>query len=107
MPLATLAKLHLIAVLSAVSIKPNPSALPGTSALEKLLNGLAALALLGCVATIVIGAAQLGFGNRAGNYSQAADGKSKILYGIAGAFAVGAVSALVNFFYNAGSAVHP
>lgn len=91
--------------LAEISVKPNPNGLPGTQALEKLVNGLAALALLGCGAALVIGAAQWGLGQRANNYSQAADGKTKMLYGIGGAFVVGAASALVNFFYGAGTAV--
>jgi hypothetical protein len=91
--------------LAEISVKPNPNGLPGTEALEKLVNGLAAIALLGCGAALVIGAAQWGLGQRANNYSQAADGKTKMLYGIGGAFVVGAASALVNFFYGAGSAV--
>lgn len=92
--------------LADISVKPNPNGLPGTQALEKLVNGLAAIALLGCGAAVVIGAAQWGLGQRANNYSQAADGKTKMLYGIGGAFVVGAASALINFFYGAGTAVH-
>lgn len=92
--------------LADISVKPNPSGLPGTQALEKLVNGLAAIALLGCGAALVLGAAQWGLGQRANNYSQAADGKTKMLYGIGGAFVVGAASALINFFYGAGTAVH-
>ncbi|MEZ4588696.1 MAG: DUF6112 family protein [Gemmatimonadales bacterium] len=91
--------------LADISVKPNPKGLPGTEALEKLVNGLAAVALLGCGAAVVIGAAQWGLGQRANNYSQAADGKTKMLYGIGGAFVVGATSAIINFFYGAGSAV--
>jgi len=92
--------------LAAISVKPNPSGLPGSAALEKIVDGLAAVALLGCGAAVIIGAAQWGLGQRANNYSQAADGKTKMLYGIGGAFVVGAASALINFFYGAGSAVH-
>ena len=104
MPILTAIQLGLIQ-LAAISVKPNPNGLPGTAALEKLVNGLAAIALLGCGAAVVLGAAQWGLAQRGNNYSQAADGKSKMLYGIAGAFVVGATSALVNFFYGAGTAV--
>jgi hypothetical protein len=104
--LLPMVKFHLIGLLTTISVKPDPSALPGTPALEKLLNGLAALALLGCGAAVVIGAAQLGFGQKANNYSQAADGKTKLIYGLGGAFVVGASAAIINFFYSAGSAVH-
>ena len=80
--------------------------LPGTSALEKLINGLAAVALLGCVAGVLIGAAQWALGSRSNNYSHASDGKSKVLYGLLGAFVVGAAAAIINFFYSSGTAVH-
>ena len=91
---------------AAVSVKPNPNGLPGTSALEKLINGLAAVALLGCVAGVLIGAAQWALGCKSNNYSHASDGKSKVLYGLIGAFVVGAAAAIINFFYSSGSAVH-
>jgi Family of unknown function (DUF6112) len=90
---------------AAVNVKPNPNGLPGTPALEKLINGLAALALLGCVAGVLMGAAQWALGSKSNNYSHASDGKSKVLYGLLGAFVIGAGAALINFFYNSGSAV--
>jgi hypothetical protein len=98
--------IHLTQLVAAVSVKPNPKGLPGTSALEKLLDGVAALALLACVGAILLGAAQWSLGNRSHNYSQAADGKARMLYGVIGAFAVGAAAAVINFFYNAGAAAH-
>lgn len=106
MSLLTRVHFHLIGLTSAISVKPDPTALPGTPALEKLLNGLAAIGMLGCGAAVVLGAAQLGFGQKANNYTQAADGKQKLIYGLGGAFVIGAAAAIVNFFYNAGSAVH-
>ena len=81
------------------------SVAPGTPALEKLINGLAALALLACVAGVLIGAAQWALGSKSNNYSHSSDGKSKVLYGLLGAFVIGAGAALINFFYNSGSAV--
>lgn len=95
----------LAAIQSAVNVQPNPNGLPGTPALEKLVNGLAALALLGCVAGVLIGAAQWALGSKSNNYSHASDGKSKVLYGLLGAFVIGAGAALINFFYSSGQAV--
>lgn len=89
----------------AVKVKPDPNGLPGIPALEKLLNGLAAIALLACVAGVLIGAAQWALGSRSNNYSHASDGKSKVLYGVLGAFVIGAGAALINFFYDSGAAV--
>jgi transcriptional regulator with XRE-family HTH domain len=36
-------KLHLIEAATSISVKPDPSGVPGTGALGKLLNGLAAI----------------------------------------------------------------
>jgi NhaP-type Na+/H+ or K+/H+ antiporter len=94
-----------IALAAAVSVRPNPHGLPGIPALQKLVDGLAAVALLGCVAGVLIGAAQWALGSRSNNYSHASDGKSKVLYGLLGAFVVGAGAALINFFYSSGTAV--
>jgi len=91
--------------LAAVSVKPNPNGLPGIPAVQKLIDGLAAAALLGCVAAVLIGAAQWALGNRSNNYSHSSDGKSKVFYGLIGAFVVGAAAAIINFFYSSGAAV--
>ncbi len=99
-------KFHLMRVIGAVSVSPNPSGLPGADAFQKLLNGAAALGLLACVGAFVWGAAQWGFGSKSQNYSHAADGRERMLKGIGGAFAIGAVAAVINFFYNAGTGVH-
>lgn len=97
---------HLAQAAEKVSVNPDPGALPGTNALQKLVNGGVALALLACVAAFVLGAAQWGFGSRSQNYSQAADGKERMLKSLGGAFGIGAVAAVINFFYNAGTGVH-
>ena len=99
------AQLWLIQAAAKVDVNPNPGGLPGSAAFQKLLNGAAALALLACVAAFVIGAAQWGFGSRAQNYSQAADGKERMLKSVGGAFGIGAVAAVINFFYSAGTGV--
>lgn len=104
--LAVVVKLQLAIEAAAVSVKPDPKALPGTPALEKLIDGLAAIALLGCVAGVLIGAAQWALGSKSNNYSQTSDGRSKVLYGALGAFIVGAAAAIINFFEAAGSAVN-
>lgn len=100
------AQLRLIQAAAKVNVNPDPGGLPGSDAFQKLLNGAAALALLACVAAFVIGAAQWGFGSRAQNYSQAADGKERMLKSVGGAFGIGAVAAVINFFYSAGTGVH-
>lgn len=103
--LAVLTKAQLAIERAALSVKPNPNGLPGLGALDKLIDGLAQLALLACLAGMLFGAAQWGIGSRSNNYSQTSDGKMKVLYGLIGAFVVGACAALANFFYTSGSAV--
>ncbi len=100
------AQLRAIQAAAKVSVNPNPGGLPGADAFEKLLNGAAALALLTCVGAFIVGAAQWGFGSRAQNYSQTADGRERMMKSVAGAFGIGAVAAIINFFYNAGTGVH-
>jgi hypothetical protein len=100
------AQLHLLEAFAAVSVTPNLSGLPGGDAAQKLLNGGAGFGLLACLGAFVWGGAQWGFGSRSNNYSQADDGKTRMLKGVAGAFGIGAAAAVVNFFFNAGSAVH-
>ena len=106
MSLLHLAKLQALELIAAVNVSPNPSGIPGGDAAQKLINGAAAFGLLACVATVIIGAAQWGFASRTSNYSQADDGKTRMLKGVGGAFGIGAAAALINFFFNAGSAVH-
>jgi hypothetical protein len=104
--LLQLAKLRLLDAVAAVNVTPNPSGIPGGDAAQKLINGGAAFALMACVGVFIVGAAQWGWAKNAGNYSQADDGKGRMLKGVGGAFAIGAAAAVVNFFFNAGSAVH-
>ncbi len=106
MSLLATVEFHLIGVISAISVKPDPNAVPGTPSLEKLVNGLAALALLACGAWVIIGAGQIGAGQRGNNFTQTSDGQTKVRNGLIGAFVVGAAAGIINFFYSAGSAVH-
>jgi Family of unknown function (DUF6112) len=101
------ANLYLLQAAAKVSVSPDADGLPGGAAAQKLLNGVAAFGLLACVATVIFGAAQWGFASRSSNYSQADDGKTRMLKGVGGAFGIGAAAAAINFFFNAGSAVHP
>jgi TRAP-type C4-dicarboxylate transport system permease small subunit len=89
-----------------VSVNPNSDSLPGTDAFQKLLNGFAKLALLACLGGFLLGAAQWALGNRSNNYSQASDGKGRLMISLLGAFAIGASAVMINYFFGAGSAVH-
>jgi hypothetical protein len=89
-----------------VSTHPDPSGLPGGTALQHLLNGLVFVGLLSCVAGVVIGGATWFVGSQGGNFTAAIGGRRAVLAGIVGALVIGAAAAIVNFFFSAGSAVH-
>ncbi len=98
-------KAEAVGYLAAVAVKPNPNGLPGMPAATKLVNGLAAFVLLGCVVGFLLGVGQWALGSRTSNYSQSDNGKSKVLVSVLGAFCVGAVAAIINFFLDAGTAL--
>lgn len=104
MALAILVKFQLLTN-AAVSVKPNPTALPGLPAAEKLVNGLAAFILLACVVGALFGIGQWVLGSKSNNYSQADSGRSKVAIAAGGAFLVGALATIINFFESAGGAV--
>ena len=92
-------------VLADVSVRPDPNGLPGGAALQKLLNGLVFIGILGCVAAVVAGGATWFVGSQAGNFSASMGGRRAVLAGMVGALVIGASAALVNFFFDAGSTV--
>jgi VIT1/CCC1 family predicted Fe2+/Mn2+ transporter len=102
--LGTFVKLQLFAD-TKVKVDPNGSALPGLPALEKLVDGLAAFILVACAAGALLGIGQWVFGSRSSNYSQADSGKTKVAIAAGGAFLVGALGAIINFFLTAGGGV--
>jgi hypothetical protein len=94
-----------VLALAAVSVTPDPNALPGMPAATKLVDGLAAFVLLTCVVGFLLGVGQWVLGSKTSNFSQSDSGKSKVLVSALGAFGVGAVAAIINFFLNAGTAL--
>ena len=103
--LTALATGRLGAVLAWVSTRPDPNGLPGGAALQKLLNGLVFLGLLGCVAAVVAGGATWFVGSQAGNFSASMGGRRAVLAGMVGALVIGAAAAIVNFFFGVGATV--
>jgi hypothetical protein len=88
-----------------VSVTPN-SKLPGTTQLNSLIGGMVTWVLLACVGAVLLGAAAWGIGNRSGYYGAQQNGRMMVLGGAVGAMVAGAASALVNFGFGLGSAVH-
>jgi hypothetical protein len=96
---------HTAAVRPMVAVDPN-SKLPGTVQLTSLVGGLMTWVLLACVAAVLIGAAAWGFGSRSGHFAATQQGRTMVLGGVAGAMITGAATALVNFGFGVGGAVH-
>ncbi len=104
MALAILVKFSVLADV-AIKVKPDSDGLPGMKAAEKLVDGLAAFILIACAAGALLGIGQWVLGSRHSNYSQADSGKNKVAVAAGGAFLVGALAAIINFFAGAGGAV--
>jgi hypothetical protein len=92
-------------VLRNVTVDPN-STLPGTPQLTALVGGLMTWVLLACVVAVLVGAATWGFGSRTGHMGAAQQGRMMVLGGAVGALVAGAATALVNFGFHLGGAVH-
>src|SRR6266567_1848863 len=88
-----------------IGSKPDPNGLPGSSALEQLVNGLAFWGLLAALAGLVISAAMWALSSHSGNYQQASVGRRGTLVSAAAAFLVGAAPAIIVFFENLGNTV--
>jgi hypothetical protein len=69
---------------------PNPSGLPGSTALESLISGLAFWAL----------------SSHSGNYHHSALGRRGTVISAVSAFLVGAAPAIIGFFEDLGRTVH-
>src|ERR671936_1946017 len=89
-----------------ISGKPDPNGLPGSPALEQLVNGLAFWGLLAALAGLVVSAAVWALSAHSGNYHHATVGRRGTLVSAAAAFLVGAAPAIIAFFQNLGATVH-
>jgi hypothetical protein len=90
----------------AVGMTPDVTALPGGDALQKLINGLGAWALIAALAGLVIGAAAWALGVHSQNFQQSLIGRRAVLVSALAALLIGAAPPIINFFFNAGLAVH-
>lgn len=92
--------------LADVTLTPDPSALPGSSTLQSLVNGLAGWALILTLAALVIGAVLWAFGSHSQNYQQSMAGRRAVLVSGVAALLVGAAPTLINFFFHTGQSLH-
>jgi hypothetical protein len=85
---------------------PNPNGLPGSSALESLISGLAFWALLASLGGLLISAAVWALSSHSGNYHHSALGRRGTVISAVAAFLVGAAPAIIGFFEDLGRTVH-
>jgi hypothetical protein len=95
----------ILEVLAQVTVEPDPGGLPGSEAVQNLINGLQFYALLAVVAAFLAGCGLMAFGSLSSNPRSSAIGKATTIVALLAAFGIGAAAAIVNFFYNAGGGV--
>lgn len=89
----------------AVSLKPDPTALPGTSLGQKVVNGGVALLMIAAVLAGLWGLAQWAWGSSSNNPHGANDGKRRVALSVAIFFALGAGTAIFDFAQKMGESV--
>jgi uncharacterized protein DUF6112 len=96
---------NLVVAATGVGVNPNPNGLPGSSALEKLLSGVAFWALLAALGGLLISSAVWALSSHSGNYHHSAAGRRGTVVSAVAAFLVGAAPAIVAFFEDLGRTV--
>ena len=92
--------------LAGVSLNPSTSALPGSAALQQITNGIAAWALIGSLASLLLGAALWAVGSHTQNMHHSAQGRRAVLTSLGAAILIGAAPVLIDFFFKTGLSVH-
>lgn len=95
----------LVFAATGVGGKPDPNGLPGSTALESLISGLAFWALLAALAGLLVSAAVWALSSHSGNYHHTSMGRRGTLISAVAAFLVGAAPAIIAFFENLGQTV--
>ena len=95
-----------IVAASGIGGTPDPNGLPGSTALQSLISGIAFWALLASLGGLLISAAVWALSSHSGNYHHSALGRRGTVISAIAAFLVGAAPAIVNFFENLGQTVH-
>ena len=85
-----------------VSLSPSDSALPGSSVLHGIANGLGSWALIAAMLGIVVGAVIWAFGHYSQNYQQSYNGRRGVMVSGLAAVLIGGAPHIVNFFFSQG-----
>jgi hypothetical protein len=95
----------LVVAATSVGGTPNPNGLPGSTALEKLISGVAFWALLAALGGLLVSAAVWALSSQSGNYHHSAAGRRGTMISALAAFLVGAAPAIIAFFEDLGRTV--
>jgi hypothetical protein len=92
-----------LAAIATPTVTPTQgTSLPIFGTLQGFLDSVGWLALLLCVAAIIIGGIRWALGSSSSNPAQAGGGKNMVIGGAIGAAIIGAANLLVNIAFNAG-----
>src|SRR3954453_22948992 len=101
----TLLSARFVVAATGLGGEPNANGLPGSTALEKLISGLAFWALLAALGGLLISAAVWALSSHSGNFPHWALGRRGTLVSAVAAFLVGAAPAIIAFFQDLGQTV--
>src|SRR3954447_22895545 len=101
----TLLSVRFVVAATGLGGDPNANGLPGSTALEKLISGLAFWALLAALGGLLISAAVWPLSSHSGNYQHSALGRRGTIVSAVAAFLVGAAPAIIAFFEDLGRTV--
>lgn len=90
---------------AAISLKPDPTLIPGNSTGQKLVDGLAGLLLTFAAGNFVVGVSQWIGGNSHRNPGTADAGKKRAGLSLAGVAAIGAGATILNWALQLGTTV--
>jgi hypothetical protein len=89
-----------------VKLDPSITYLPGSVALQQMVNGIGGWALIGALVALVLGAGLWALGSHTQNMHQSAAGRRAVLTSLVAAVLIGAAPELINFFFKTGLSVH-
>ena len=93
-------------LVAGVTLTPSTADLPGSSVLQSLVNGIASWALIGALASLLLGAAMWAVGNHTQNMQTSSMGRRAVITALVAAILLGPAPALINFFFASGAKVH-
>lgn len=86
-----------------VPFTPRSGALPGSSTLETLADGIGWWALVASLVGLVLGAAAWALGSHTNNYQYSSAGRRAVIVSALAALVIGAAPVVISFLFSEGS----